>query len=176
MASIATIQIAEDRLKVDGGTEGSFSFTITNVFGSDMDMGGSIVETDDNIKSWFTVAAPVEREVKDQATDTFVVKVNVPKDAKPGEYKFSFLLYSTENPNIDFSQSDPVVIVVPEAATEPKPAGFKMKWWMWLIIGVVVLGIIGGIIAIVISGSDKPEKTEDPCEKHWTERPLSCGL
>ena len=129
MASIATIQTAQNRLTIKGGAQGSFSFTITNIFGSTMNMGAEFTGEDSSTKSWIKIEPPVEREVKDQASDTYVINVDIPEDAAPGEYKFNLLLYSVENPNLDYSQSDPVVVVVPEQEKKPEPPK-KSKWWI----------------------------------------------
>jgi len=174
MASIATIQTTQDRISLESGAKGSFSFTCTNIFGSAMLMAAQFSGDDANTEKWISIVEPIEREIGDQATDTYIVNIDIPKDAKAGEYIFSLLMYSVENPSLDFSQSDKVVVNVLVKETEPELEKFKMKWWMWLIIGVVVLGIIGGVIALLYDPA--PPLKEDPCNVHWTEKSLSCDL
>lgn len=149
MASIAAIQITQTSITVDKNGRGTLSFMVTNTFGAGILIGAIFQSEDSGLKDWAEVAKPVERELADQESDTFTVELHVPAGTSPGSYNFSLLLYSVADPNLDFSQSDPIVVVVPELQQAPTPTnGFKMKWWMWLIIGIVIVSIIGVIITI----------------------------
>jgi len=162
MATIATIQAAQNKINVDKKGNGTLSFTITNVFGETINMGGKFYSDDSALNGWASVQEPVERELTDQETDTVMVNLDVPAGTKPGQYKFSFLLFSVDNPSLDFTRSDPVMIEVPEPEAVPEPEKFTMKGWMWLIIGIVLLSIVGGIVMYVVSSPNKPSKPGKP--------------
>ena len=178
MVSIAAIQSAQDRLIIESGAQASLSFSVSNIFNASIEIAASFTSDDASKNSWITIAPPIEREVNDQETCTFIINVAVPEDTAAGEYSFTFLVYSVEDPNLDFSKSDPIVIVVPERKTVPeqKIVPKKSKWWLWVIIGIATLAIIIGIILVLSSGQDTPVVDNKPCDVPWTKKPLSCDV
>lgn len=146
MASIAVIQTDENKITVDKGGRASLSFTITNVSGAAINIGIRFHGKDSAINSWTKVNAPSERKLSEQGTATVSVELHVPDEAKEGQYKFSLLLYSLNNPNLDFSESDSIIIEVPEKSIVPPPPPPNPKWWLWASIGGVSLLLIIGLI------------------------------
>ena len=117
-------------------------------FGEALNMGARFQATDENNNSWVSIGVPVERELSEQAAEEYTVEIRVPEDVKPGKYSFYLLLYSVENPNLDYSQSELINVVIPEPEKEPEPPTPKpgRKWWLWLIIAMIV------IISMLVAG------------------------
>ena len=160
MAAIATLQPSETKLVIqqenEQGVKASVSFTVSNIFGSTLDMGFKFQSKNDKANKWVSVQAPVEREFSAQGSDTVTVDIEIPafnteagKDLK-GTYEYELLAYSVNDPNLDFSASDPISVEVKPPIPDPDSKKCWEKWWCWVIIGVAALAIIGGILAVVL--------------------------
>ncbi len=166
MATITTIQLPEGdkrSIKIKPGERAEKTFTVTNVYGSRLRIGFQTQFDSPQQKKWAKPKEPVERDLGDQGSEQVTLVIDVPKDAAPGKYNLKLLVYSLKDPNLDFTLSDPIVIEVPapDVVAAPVP---KIKMWPWILAGVAVLLIVGGVITWVIlsSGAKEPDVVVKP--------------
>ena len=151
MASIATIRPTTNNIDLNPGENSVVSFTVTNVFGAALNIAARIRTQDSSIDSWISIKPPIEKEFSDQTSHLFTVEVNIPQNSQPGQYEFSMLVYSVTNPNLDFSESDPIVIEVPEpeVPSEDPPSQdqchCQKKYFILTVLTMIVLALIVAI-------------------------------
>lgn len=89
---------------------------------------------------WFTIDGERERSFNPGQTQTASVKITIPPEVLPGDYPFRLRVVAVNDPDND--HADGAVTVV--KLTGPvKPAS---KWWIWVLVALVVLAVIGGIV------------------------------
>lgn len=123
---------------------GSVQFAVNNSADEIID-GKLSVQPDGQAKAeWFSIDGAAQRDFKNSASETVKVNISVPADVAQGEYSFRLLAAAVTDPDNDFAISQSTAFTVPEA----EKVGGKKKslWWLWLLIGLVVLAIIGGLV------------------------------
>lgn len=129
-------------------------FTVTNVAEEDLQARVSIpgdpaqlealkIPADRAAKTeWFTIAGSRERNFPAGAGTTVDVTANVPAGTKSGDYLFCLQVASITDPDNDSARSPVITLSVaeqpPEAENKP-----RSKWWLWLLIALVVLAVLG---------------------------------
>jgi len=78
-----------------------------------------------------------------------LVKMKAPAGTQ-GAYNFCIVAAAAPRTDEDFTVG-PTISFSFGKSSSPKPEPFKLKWWMILIAAVVVLGIVGGVVALVMN-------------------------
>lgn len=85
------------------------------------------------------------------ATQEFPFMVEIAADAKAGSGTVRFDVVDVDQPDDNFGQSSALKLVVEVPPPPPPPIKPKVPWWIWLIAGVVLIGI-GIVIWRVLAG------------------------
>lgn len=143
MASIATITAAAETVACSAGGSAEHTFTVTNTSGAKLRVGARVIPADPAQQGWFTVEGKPERDLDDQATDQFAVRVQVPPDAPPGKRNFRLLVFSTQAPSEHFTEGPTVAIEVKAKEPVPPPPKKGFPWWILaVVLGVLVIGAV----------------------------------
>ncbi|HXE83911.1 MAG TPA: PASTA domain-containing protein [Gemmatimonadales bacterium] len=89
------------------------------------------------------------------ATQDFQFTVQIAADAPPGKGTVRFDIVDTDQPDDNFGQSSALNLVVEAPPPAPPPPKPKVPWWVWLIAGVVLIGIGIVIWRVMAGGKDK---------------------
>lgn len=93
--------------------------------------------------SWLHLEGEAQRLFSAPGPQVVTVQIKVPQDVPPGSYKFRLDGHAVDHPDDDFTEGPTVVFTIAEAGTE-------IKWWLIVLIGVLVLIAIGvGIWAVI---------------------------
>jgi hypothetical protein len=146
---------------------GELTFTVSNATTASIRGESIIIPGQGALLEWFTVDRPVRTYQRGQA-DQVAVAVAVPADGPPGNYSFQLrTLLGGGVPEEDFDDSPSVSFTVPEPPAPPPPPPPKkpFPWWILLVIGAIVVGliVIGGIAFVVTrpGASPTPEPLPD---------------
>ncbi len=165
MTSIVTISAPSQSVKASKEGLAEHAFSITNITAGRLALGTKILADAPAEESWFTIEGAAKRELAPNETDQVVVKVKLPADGRPGEYKFSLQVYSTERGRAgeDFTNGPTVAVEMPEPSVGPIPVVPKgsggFKWWMAALPAAIVL-VVGGGIAWYLWSNDEEEKPD----------------
>ena len=134
----------------------TFEFAVTNTLIEDLYVKAQAIaeDTPDNktlgSAIWLSVPNQFGKfEVKSRAEATKIpVTVTLPASAKPGKYAFRLQVASDRRPEVEFSQSEPVVVELTVKETRPFP-------WLYVAIGAGVIAVcaIGAVAAFALSGA-----------------------
>ncbi len=160
MTSIATVEPKLDSARIAAGQSTTFSFAVNNTTGRSLRMGARMLAEAPAEADWCKLSGKGERELGPDDFDQFDVDVKIPANTAPGEYRFRLLVFQTDEPGESFTESPTVSIEIPapDVAPEPEPPDGKFPWWIAVVIGVVVLLLVGGVLAWLLS---KPEVVPD---------------
>ena len=75
-------------------------------------MGARVVAEGATQPQWFTLEGEPEWELNKDATDEITVKVQAPPELAAGDYKFHLTVFSTTNPDEDYTDSGTVALAV----------------------------------------------------------------
>lgn len=129
-------------------------FTVTNTAEEELEGRVSIPDDPEQLKSigipldraakaeWFAFDGPRERSFAAGAGTTVAVTPTVPAGTAQGDYLFCLQVASIEDPDNDSARSPVVTLPVAAAAPPPKEEP-KSKWWLWLLIALAVLAVLG---------------------------------
>lgn len=113
--------------------------------------------------SWVT-APPNARQVFSEpgATRDFQFRVTVPADAAAGAYTLRVDVVDVERQDDNFGQSAAIGlrVTVPPPVTVDDTGG--VKWWVWVVAAVVVLGVGFGVWKIFFSADKMPDLVKKP--------------
>jgi len=154
MVKIVEITQSSDTVICDNNGKATIQYNITNITSSSLRVGVDITPDDPSQKSWFSLEGKSEKQLDANATDQFSVEV----DAKPSESeiisKVSILVYSVENSDENYTESEPVTIKVPSTTVVVTEEDSNNKWIIWVLVGIVILALSGVIGYLLLK--DKP--------------------
>lgn len=157
MARIFDITTTDDSLALKAGSAGRIVFTVSNI--TQKPQRGSLRARvlDSGQASWLTLSGDAERAFSPGFTHQVELNVRVPADTPPGKFRVRLDALSVANPDDDFTEGPAIgVVVAAPDAPEPKTT----PWWIWLIVGLVVL-IVAGVIAFLMMRRPDPGKGPD---------------
>lgn len=126
-------------------------FTVINVAQEELEARVSIPDDPEQLKAigipadraakaeWFAFDGPRERGFAVGAGTTVAVTPTVPPGTAPGEYLFCLQVAAVEDPDNDSARSPVIKLAVAaeektDVVIDPPP-----KWWLWILIALVVL-------------------------------------
>lgn len=140
-------------------------FTVTNPGPVDKRATVDVVGSEQAQSSWFTVAEP-QQLIPHGGSKQFTALVKPDEKAPAGTHWLAARVYSADAaPEEDSVTSDRVSFEI-----KPPPEKPKSKWWLWALIGGVVLLAAIGVVAFVMlrGGQDVPDvggKTQADAEQ-----------
>ncbi len=157
-------QISESGTAValDDQGRGEVTFTVTNA-GTEQDRSVLTVSPlDGAAETWFTVEEP-QRVVAAGQSAAYLCKVGVPADTAAGTYALQAIAYSADHDPGESSATSRRVTM--EVAEPPEPS--KPKWWLYLVIALVVAAVIGAALWFLFKddgfgNTEKPVVTGTP--------------
>lgn len=144
--------VSTPRIELPAARTGEAMFDVTSRLGRHGRVGVEIKPSDAADASWFGPIDPPEFDLADAATTKVAVPIHVPTSVAAGEHQLTIRAYAIDNPQVDFTQSPSVAIVV--AAVEPKKGP---PLWLLILIAVIVLGVLGfAAKKLFFDGDDPP--------------------
>ena len=126
----------------DATAAGSIVFNVTNKSSDSCAGRLSVVPSGSSNEAWFTIDGDRERTFASGETQTATIKISAPKDVATGDYPFRLRAVAVNDPDNDHAEGPVATAKVPAA---PAPAPVKRSlWWLWLLIGLLVIALIGG--------------------------------
>jgi peroxiredoxin len=144
-------------LSLKPGSTGSIMVVVSNRLGRPI-MG--LVEgvlTPGPAARWLVPPPDLQRryEADPAATANYEFKVAVPKDAPAQAVQFRATVRDVLAPDDTRVEGQTVAINITPDAVTPTTGKKKLPWWVWLIAGLVVVGVgIGIILAVTKKGND----------------------
>lgn len=135
--------------------EASATYTVNNR-SSEAVSGSLSVKVDGPSKrEWFSIDGDSERDFA-PGTNTVTVRVKLPPELPEGGYPFRLIASTVRDPDNDFAEG-PMTLVKLGPGEKVKP---PTKWWLWILIGVVLLIALGaGIYKLFL---DRPPAATAP--------------
>src|SRR5215831_119004 len=154
------ITVPSESLLVRNG-RGETTVTVTNTTARAFKGRAEILPNKAETAPWLTVVRDPERTFAPGSVEQFVVQLKIPAEAKAGEYNFRLRLADVSDPNERVGMG-PVVGFTITAGTPPVVTKTN-RWWIFVVIGVVLLLAIGGIVYWLVSHeAPAPEPTPEP--------------
>lgn len=150
MANIFQIVPSSETLQLDKEGRGELTVTVTNIAKS-VSGRALIVPIGDLDESWLTIEGEEERELESGIPEEVKVSMELPKDAPEGELKFRMDVISEVNPDDDFSEGPEITVLRPPAS----------KLWLWILLAVLFLLIVGLVAWWVVSSSKEEAPTPE---------------
>lgn len=143
---------------------GSAVYSVTNKSSASCEGRLSVQVSGSSKAEWFTIDGERERNFDQGQTQTASVKISIPPEVPPGDYPFRLRAVAVSDPDNDHAEG--AVTVVKLTGTQaPKP-----KWWIWILVALVALAIIGGIVwYLVVPHGSVPDfvgQTVDQAQKN----------
>lgn len=138
---------------------GTVVFSVNNTTDETLEGKLSVRSEGDAKPEWFSIEGEPQRDFGAKTSGTVNVKISVPAETKSGEYSFRLLVAEESDPDNDYEISQSTAFTVPPAGKVGGTAK-KSKWWLWVLIGLVVLAIIGGVVWFLTR--EKKPPTEPP--------------
>jgi hypothetical protein len=149
-----TVTTAGEKIQLDGTGAGKAQYTVTNTSAVTLTGRMLAVPQDPAKAEWFSIDGESAREFAPGAAETVVVEVRVPAGTPPKTYSFRLDAVSEANPDEDFTEGPTVSFDV--SLPKPPVPWWKKYWWIWVIVGVLLLAIIGVVVWLVLRPSPKP--------------------
>jgi hypothetical protein len=161
-----TVTAAGQKVNLDPSGAAQASFTVTNTSPDDR-KGRLLARPRDPAKpEWLSVVGEAVRSFAPNAAEQVVTQLNVPPGSPPGSYSFRLDAVAEDDPDEDYTEGPSVGFEVAAAAPAPKK---KFPWWIFVVIGAVVLLVVIGVVAWLLlrdngsktawSGSGTPSAT-----------------
>ena len=154
-----TITTASTTAKLDATRKAQVAFTATNASSQPLKGRARVVPLGNAKAEWFAVDGDAERPFAAGGTQQYTVRINVPASAAPGKYTFQVKMTAPVNPDELYGEGPQVSFEVlkPPVKTTPIP-------WMWIIIAVVALLVMGGggFVAFQIISSKATASADPP--------------
>ena len=122
-------------MRLRGGGQGEFTFTVTNALGRPVRARALLRSQESVFESQVKLVGEAEREFTADGTHQFTVRVTVPPGTAEATHSFSLSLASLENPDEEFAESPQVSVQVTAAAASRRIPG----WVLAVAAGVAVL-------------------------------------
>jgi hypothetical protein len=135
-------------------------FTVTNT--TQRPLRGSLraKALDSGQAGWLKIEGEAERDFPPGGAQQVEVNAKVPAGTAASKFRVRLDALSVANPDDDFTEGPAVSVTVTGASEEKKSGG--IPWWVWVIIGVVVLAIIGVVLWLVLRPNGDPVVPETP--------------
>jgi hypothetical protein len=146
----------------DGSATGAVVFNVTNKSGDSCNGRLSAVPAGNAKAEWFAVEGDRERTFAAGETQTATVRITAPKDAAAGDYPFRLRAIAVNDPDNDHAEGPVATATVPPpVAPDPAP---HIPWWVWLVVGLVLLAVVGGGLFLLLHKSGgSAETVETSC-------------
>lgn len=140
MPEAFSISTAEKSIKLDAkARSGVVKYTVSHALPRTVAARADVVAEATTQAKWLTVK-PDKTGIAQGANVSFTVSIAAPADVAPGKYRFHLRVVDDDNPD-DLSTEGPTA-EFEVAAAEPPPNG-KVKWWIWLLVAVAALAVLG---------------------------------
>ncbi|MEV4136532.1 PASTA domain-containing protein [Dactylosporangium sp. NPDC049742] len=151
MSTKWVVTTAAERIVLDDAHQGGTTFTVTNPGKAADRVVFEPVAGGDADPSWFTVDDP-QRRVLPAASASFLLKVHVPAQAKPGSYEVQGRAYSADSAPEESSVLSGRVVF--DVAAPPAPPERRIPWWIIAIAaGLVVITAVTVTLVLTLGGS-----------------------
>lgn len=192
MANVFTITTtATDTIKTDAKGHAEAVFTVTNTSPRPVRGMATVTPLDSAKQEWLRITGDQDRDFAAGGTQQFVVTFDAPVAPAPAagaptpgtpatgaaladKYGFRLVVALATNPFEQFTQGQPVRVEVPN--TPPPPPPPPSRKWIFILIGVVVLIVVGVVIWRIASGPKEPEKYAVPDVATLSEADARQGL
>ena len=136
------ITAVSNDLTLDAKGRGKKIFTVTNKSQQALRAKLSVFHFDTAKAGWITVAGDAVRSwAATDGVQQVEVNVAVPPGTPPGKLRMRLDAISENRPEEDYTEGPEISVVIPAVAEERKKE--DVPWWVWLIIALVVLTIVG---------------------------------
>ena len=142
-----------DALTLDASGRGKQLFTVTNTTQKPLRGILRVRGLDSAQAGWFAVVGDGERDFPAGVGHQVEVEVKVPPGTPPAKFRMRLDALSVANPDDDFTEGPVVALTIPTVEVK-KPT--DMPWWVWLLIALVLLVVIGVVLYLVVKPS-KPK-------------------
>ena len=176
MAKIFNITTATENLIADvteTTAKASVIFTVTNTTEKPIRGIAQVQALSGTEESWLSLDGEPEKDFPASGTLQFTVVFNKPLQpvtegqTEPEEkYPYRLNVASAVRPDEDFDEGPVTTIFKPERKGTKKKGG--IPWWVFLIIGVVVLAIIAVVLFFIFSGDGAKKRVPDVTSKVTT--------
>ena len=143
------VTAATNTIRLNAQRRGEASFTVFNNSGRALRGRATVVAANPATAPWLTLEGANERDFDVAATQQFTVHIVAPPDAAPGVYTFRLDALDVALTDEGLTTGPSVNFEVPPPPPPPPPKP-KIPWWIWLVIGGVVLLVIIGIVAFLL--------------------------
>lgn len=144
--------------KNPGPSTGSIVFNVTNKSTENRDGSLSVQVAGSTKKEWFTIEGDQVRPFRGGETQTAKINISVPKEAVAGDYPFRLRAAAENDPDNDAAEG-PVSVARKKGAGG---GGGGIPWWVWLLIGLAILALIGGGAWYILTRDGEPEPVPEP--------------
>lgn len=163
------ITAVTDSIRLDSAGQGEVAFTVSNALRAAVRARASVAPGPGAKAEWFTIVGDAERDLPQDGTQQFTVKVRAPPGTPPGKLTFQLLVVDVLNPDESYAEGPTTAFEVVVAQPVPK----KPFPWIWVALAAGVVVILGTVIGI-ISSRGKP-KLNEPCPAGECRKDLTCS-
>ena len=141
-----TVKLSGSLTDAKAPRTGSVVFAVNNKAGDTRSGRLSIQVAGQTKAEWFAIDGEQERKFDPSpASQTVTVKLSVPGEVAAGNYPFRLRVVAVNDPDNDFADG-PATTAEVAAGVVPKPP----KMWLWIVLAVVLLAVIGGVLWFVL--------------------------
>ena len=158
MARLFDISTTSDVLTLDAGGQGKLVFTVTNTTTRPQRATLKARALDSGQAAWLKIGGEAERDFPPGFTHQVELDVKAPGDTPPGRFRARLDALSVVNPEEDFTEGPALAVVVPA----PAPKRKQSLWWVWAIVGGVVLIVIGAVVFLMMKPEPEPQQASTP--------------
>ena len=148
-----TVKLSGSLTDAKAPRTGSVVFAVNNKAGDTRSGRLSIQVAGQTKAEWFAIDGEQERKFDPSpASQTVTVKLSVPGEVAAGNYPFRLRVVAVNDPDNDFADGPATTAEVAARVPPPPP-----KIWLWIVLAVVLLAVIGGVLWFVLKHkSDGP--------------------
>lgn len=145
------VKVERERLEIKKGASALVPVSITNVGSEAYDTKVRVEGQRAGSASWYKVLdrehKPVEmKTLQPKDNVTYYLQAQIPEDATDPNDTLEVIAYDVENSGSVWNASGKLELVFKDDIPDPPP------WWIWVVVGVVGLGLVGVIVWLLLSG------------------------